>query len=149
MNDTAQAGKLNDPQRRSLQNILMSMEQLVERSRELRARAGHGDEDGVLIKRQARLDDKRQGELKQLEEATLAQLKVMRDEFDLQRTVEDLRHKLHVEFSVLWDDLADERSASMTRYGTVDPDAAATLDPAVERLAELSLAFADLLNEEN
>ena len=148
MNDIIHSGTLNDAQRRSLQNVLQSMEQLVERSRSLRAEAQRPGEDGVLIRRHAQLSEPQCAELKLLEDSTMEQLVALRDTFDFHPATQDLRHELHVHFSLLWADLVDEKPEKLVRYGAVDPVAAAVLDPVIDRLAELSEAFAAILQKE-
>jgi hypothetical protein len=121
------------------------LEELVEHCRQLRVLASHGEEHGVLLHRRVHLSAAQLVELQHLEEATLAQLTVLRDSLGLTPEVVDLRVKLHTGFSLAWSELHDIRPESMIGYGAMDDRAAAILSPAAEQLIGLAQRFVSTL----
>jgi hypothetical protein len=146
--DNSDSDLLNEPQRRSLQISLRAVERLIDQCRQMRAVATRGDEAGVLLLRHAALSEAELAELQRLEEAAMKQLRLLRDAFALEPETEDLRRHLQSAFSILWADLKDERPEKLVRYGALDPNASAVLEPAIQKLVELSQQFITVLGTE-
>jgi hypothetical protein len=140
---------LTEPQRRSLEVTLCEMERLVLHSRHLREHVINGDEQGVLLQWHAALDDSQLVQLKALEDSTMKQLMALRVAFGLWPQMEDLQHQLRSAFTILWADLEDSRPARMVGYGEIKPEAIDVLDPAIDRLVELTRDFVAVLGDEN
>jgi len=139
---------LTEPQRRSLEVTLCEMERLVLHSRRVRQIAQDGDEDGVMLRCHASLDESQRAQLKAVEDATMEQLKLLRDTLHLQPRVEDMQHQLRSAFSILWADLEDERPGRMVGYGKIEPLAISVLDPGIGKLIDLCRDFVAMLEDE-
>jgi len=139
---------LNQYQLSSVAITLRRMEQLVRRSRALRALVREGGNGGILLSQGAQLSEQQMTRLATLERATLEQLSHARDVFGLEPHHEDARQGLYSAFSLLWADLEDTRPEKLRRYGAVDPDAQEQLAPQVMRLLELNQAFISTLGKE-
>ncbi len=139
---------LNEPQSRSLKNVLIEMEHLVERSRALRRKVSRSDEEGALIHSHTDLSGKQLHELEIFEDKTQKKLMMLRDTFELKPVDEDLVRQLASSFSILWADLEDERPQRMRGYGKYESPAEAVLEPAIQELVELCLGFVAVLEKE-
>ena len=105
------------------------------------------DENGILLHRHVDLSSTEIELLKSLDERASAELRTMRENLRLQCQDEDPRHELYAAFSLLWADLVDIQPAKLVRYGIVAPEAAALLQPSVERLIEMSTEFVAILQK--
>lgn len=136
---------LNEPQSRSIKNVLMEMERLLHRSRALRENVSCPDEPGVLIHSHAALSEPQMRALETFEDKTQEQLILLRDTFELEAVEEDLGAQLLSAFSLLWANLEDARPKRMTGYGEFDPEAAAVLEQVIGELVELCRDIVDVL----
>ena len=148
MKDKKPPGKLNEPQRNSVEITLRTLEQLVERSRQLRDLASRGESAGILLHLQAKLSAGQLSELEALEQLATTRLRALRDALDLERKTEDPRRKLYSAFSLLWSDLEDIKPRKLERYGVLNPEAAEILGAGIQELVQLSQAFAATLEKE-
>jgi hypothetical protein len=83
--------------------------------------------------------------LRQMIEQQQAIIDELFHRFHLRRETLDVIQSMIAELSISWTQLADSRSDKLARYGDVDPDLTATLDPAVDRLVEGCLSMVHLL----
>lgn len=139
---------LNEPQSRSIKNVLIAMEHLVVGSQALRDKASRRDEMGALVHAYANLSEGQLSELKTFEDKTQEQLIMLRDTFEFEPVEEDLKHQLSSSFSILWADLEDARPQRMVGYGEFEPAAAAVLETSIEELVELCRGFVAVLEKE-
>jgi hypothetical protein len=65
--------------------------------------------------------------------------------FQLKRETIDVVQSMIAELSISWTQLVDSRSDQLGRYGEVDPDLKATLDPALNQLVEACLSTVRVL----
>lgn len=67
--------------------------------------------------------------------------------FQLKRETIDVVQSMIAELSISWTQLVDSRSDKLGRYGEVDPDLKATLDPAIDQMVEACLNMVHLLDK--
>jgi len=67
--------------------------------------------------------------------------------FQLKRETIDVVQSMIAELSISWTQLVDSRSDKLGRYGEVDPDLKATLDPAIDQMIEDCLSMVRLLDK--
>jgi hypothetical protein len=67
--------------------------------------------------------------------------------FQLKRETIDVVQSMIAELSTSWTQLVDSRSDKLGRYGEVDPDLKATLDPAIDQMIEACLSMVRLLDK--
>ncbi len=67
--------------------------------------------------------------------------------FQLKRETIDVVQSMIAELSISWTQLVDSRSDKLSRYGEVDPDLSATLDPAIDKMIEACLSMVRLLDK--
>ncbi|HTP08003.1 MAG TPA: hypothetical protein VMP08_07120 [Anaerolineae bacterium] len=67
--------------------------------------------------------------------------------FELKRETIDVVQSMIAELSISWTQLVDSRSDKLGRYGDVDADLKATLDPAINQMVEDCLSMVRLLDK--
>ena len=67
--------------------------------------------------------------------------------FQLKRETIDVVQSMIAELSISWTQLVDSRSDKLGRYGEVDPDLRAALDPALDQMIEACLSMVRLLDK--
>jgi len=67
--------------------------------------------------------------------------------FQLKRETIDVVQSMIAELSIPWTQLVDSRSDKLGRYGEVESDLKATLDPAIDQMTEDCLSMVRLLDK--
>ncbi len=67
--------------------------------------------------------------------------------FQLKRETIDVVQSMIAELSISWTQLVDSRSDKLGRYGEVDPNLKATLDPAIDQMIDACLSMVRLLDK--
>ncbi len=133
---------LNDNQLRSLQIALRVFE---ERLRQADAILQDVPADGILYHSVMPLTPERRAEAGRLIHAALVEVTALAETLSLESEAEDVSATIRAMMDESWADLLDARAAALRRYGAVDPDLAAALDPPVEHLATIALALSALM----
>ena len=97
---------------------------------------------GILYCNLLRLSPESRAVARQVIEAALNEIAELAREFDLKPVEKDLTATVAAAMSTDWVHLCDARSDTLVQYGAVDPRLAQTLDPRLNRLAEMALLLA-------
>jgi hypothetical protein len=97
------------------------------------------EETGILYRRKLRLSPERRAAARQVITEALNQIAGLAREFDLAQMDDDPAATVVAGMSERWANLVDARSDKLKRYGPIDPRLAETLDPHLDRLAELTM----------
>jgi hypothetical protein len=135
---------LNFPQRLALTVTLRLFE---EQLRQADAWLQDSTETGILYRRELRLSPARRAAARQVVDTALHQIAAVTREFDLAAADYDPAAAIAGEMSVCWANLCDLRADKMKRYGPVDPGLTQTLDPYMDRLADLALLLSAVVRD--
>lgn len=134
---------LNPYQKQSLQ---ITLQMLEENLRQLQALLPGASQEGILYHYQAAYPAGRREELHALILAGLEEIAALAERFSLPRTQLDPLKSIGGAMSVAWANLIDSGSGKLARFGPVDPALPEHLDPALDRLAGLTLQLSRLLS---
>ncbi len=128
--------------------IYLTLRTLEERLRQAAAWLQGAEEQGQLYQRTLKLSPERRALAQQQVNEALALLTDLAQTLGLEAETDEAAGHIRAALSVSWADLCDARSSKLQRYGAVHPGLAAVLDPSIERLAELALSIANLMQHE-
>lgn len=130
---------LNPSQRNSLSITLRIFE---ENLRQADAWLQSEENAGILYRHSLRLSPESKGVARHVIEAALNEIAELAHEFGLKPVEKDLTATVIATMSTDWVHLCDAHSDTLVQYGAVDPRLAQTLDPRLDRLAEMALLLA-------
>ena len=126
---------LNPNQQNYLYATLSSFEKALRQADQLLAQ---GDERGILYYQKSNLDPALRQSARQKISLALQELANLADQLGLEPREENSDQVIMAQMSASWSDLVDSQSGRLKGYGQVDNQAAALIDPAVNRLARLA-----------
>lgn len=95
------------------------------------------EEQAVLYRTKITLPEDNRPKVKQLVEAALEQIVWLAETFELSPPIVDNTATLRGPLALLRSDLYDAHAAKLRRFGDVNPDLEAALDPTIDDLIEL------------
>ncbi|MGQ9834262.1 MAG: hypothetical protein ACUVRJ_10815 [Candidatus Villigracilaceae bacterium] len=95
------------------------------------------EEQAILYQSKITLPEDKRPEVKQLVEAALEQIVWLAQTFELPPQIIDNTATLRGPLALLRSDLYDAHAAKLRRFGDVNPDLEAALDPTIDHLIEL------------
>lgn len=137
---------LNPYQRSSLRSTLIAFEKSL---RSAEAWLNGKQEYGVLYSARLRLSNALRVEALREIRVALMQISKLSQRFQMEKREEDPLLTMRAEMSIAWANLWDSRSQKLARFGNVDEKLAQTLDPDVERLAEIAQRLALFFSNQN
>jgi hypothetical protein len=132
---------LNEAQRGRIVTVLRSLELDLA---EARAALAAEPQEGILYHMRLSTPPDRCAAILAQVEAARTEIAALARKLDLPVTQQDPATQLAATFSVDWADLVDSRSATLRRYGTVNPRLAELIDEPLERLAGRASTIAHL-----
>ena len=126
---------LNPNQQNYLYASLRNFEKALRQADQLLAQ---GDERGILYYQKSNLDPALRQSARQKISLALQELANLADQLGLEPREENSDQLIMAQMSASWSDLVDSQSGRLKGYGQLDPQAAAVVDPAVNRLARLA-----------
>ncbi|HML20954.1 MAG TPA: hypothetical protein PKD09_04855 [Aggregatilinea sp.] len=95
------------------------------------------EEQAILYRSKITLPEEKRPEVKQLVETALEQIAWLAQAFELPPEIIDNTAILRGPLALLRSDLHDAHAGKLRRFGDVDPDLEAELDPTIDTLIEL------------
>ena len=126
---------LNPNQQNYLYASLRNFEKALRQAEQLLAQ---GDERGILYYQKSNLDPALRQSARQKISLALEELASLVKQLGLEPRQENSDQLIMAQMSASWSDLVDSQSGRLKGYGQIDPQAAALIDPAVNRLARLA-----------
>ncbi len=126
---------LNPNQQNYLYATLSSFEKALRLADQLLAQ---GDERGILYYQKSNLDPALRQSARQKISLALEELANLANQLGLEPREENSDQMIMAQMSASWSDLVDSQSGRLKGYGQLDNQAAALIDPAVNRLARLA-----------
>ena len=126
---------LNPNQQNYLYASLLSFEKALRLADQLLAQ---GDERGILYYQKSNLDPDLRQSARQKISLALEELASLANQLGLEPREENSDQMIMAQMSASWADLVDSQSGRLKGYGQLDVQAAALIDPAVNRLARLA-----------
>jgi len=125
--------RLTEGQRRSLCAGLQIIE---EKLRILKLLAENGSYSGEMFRLQMDLDDQDLQQLARVRTNILGHIRVIKEELHLPSSNNRFSDSIRATEGYLWAMLRDEMSDKLKRYGKVDQNLSAVLDPEIRRIIE-------------
>jgi len=126
---------LNPNQQNYLYASLLSFEKALRLADQLLAQ---GDERGILYYQKSNLEPDLRQSARQKISLALEELASLANQLGLEPREENSDQMIMAQMSASWADLVDSQSGRLKGYGQLDVQAAALIDPAVNRLARLA-----------
>jgi len=126
---------LNPNQQNYLYASLRSFEKALRLADQLLVQ---GDERGILYYQKSNLDPAMRQSARNKISLALQELANLVDQLGLEPKEENADQMIMAQMSASWADLVDSQSGRLKGYGQLDLQAAAVIDPAVNRLARLA-----------
>ena len=128
---------LNPRQQVALEVEMRELEKTLQQVKRL---AQNPPESGLLTRYRPMPEMAQASIVPLVDEMTVEIASIVR-EFDLQPSVQDVRHSVNAAVSAAWAGPCDLLSAQLGRYGKVDPELEKTLDPHIDALIRLALGL--------
>jgi len=116
----------------------VQMRELEKTLQQVKCLAQSPPESGLLTRYQP-MPEMAQTSIAPLVDEMMAEIASLVRKFDLQPSVQDVRHSVNASVSAAWAGLCDLLSTQLGRYGKVDPELEKTLDPHIDALIRLAL----------
>jgi hypothetical protein len=126
---------LNPNQQNYLYASLRNFEKALRQADQLLAQ---GDERGILYYQKSNLDPALRQSARSKIRLALEELASLANQLGLEPREENSDQVIMAQMSASWADLVDSQSGRLKGYGQLDHQAAALIDPAVNRLASLA-----------
>ena len=133
---------LNLPQRNALTITLRMLEAHL---RQAAAWLEQPDSAGILQRSTLRVEPASAATARQVIEVALGEIEALAHEFGLTAVEEDRSATIAAMLSTDWAHLYDVRAGRLVQYGPVDPRLEQMLDPRLERLAQMTLRLAAVM----
>jgi hypothetical protein len=98
--------------------------------------------EGILYSRQLHLMPPQRATARGRITAALDEIAALAEKLGLEQEVENPDGLILSKMSIAWANLLDSQANKLQRYGDVSPDAAAVIDPPIQRLAQSALELA-------
>ena len=132
---------LNPNQQNYLYASLRNFEKALRQADQLLAQ---GDERGILYYQKSNLDPALRQAARQKISLALEELAKLANQLGIEPREENSDQLIMAQMSASWSDLVDSQSGRLKGYGQLDKQAAALIDPAVNRLARLAVELGEL-----
>jgi hypothetical protein len=131
---------LNPNQQNYLYASLRNFEKALRLADQLLAQ---GDERGILYYQKSNLDPALRQSARDKISLALEELAKLANQLGIEPREENSDQVIMAQMSASWSDLVDSQSGRLKGYGQLDPQAAALIDPAVNRLAQLAVELGE------
>jgi hypothetical protein len=131
---------LNPNQQNYLYASLRNFEKALRQADQLLAQ---GDERGILYYQKSNLDPALRQAARQKISLALEELARLANQLGIEPREENSDQLIMAQMSASWSDLVDSQSGRLKGYGQLDKQAAALIDPAVNRLAQLAVELGE------
>ena len=131
---------LNPNQQNYLYASLRNFEKALRLADQLLAQ---GDERGILYYQKSNLDSALRQSARDKISLALEELAKLANQLGIEPREENSDQVIMAQMSASWSDLVDSQSGRLKGYGQLDPQAAAQIDPAVNRLAQLAVELGE------
>jgi len=138
--------KLTESQRRYLRSCLISFEKALRHAAHL---IEDKDKDCILYCQRLNLSYEQRQLVHNQIDRSLLEIKALVEALGIEVKEENSAQIITAEMSISWSDLVDGHSSRLKGYGEVNPDVAAILDPAIDRLAMMAMELSNLVTSES
>jgi hypothetical protein len=132
---------LNPNQQNYLYATLSSFEKALRLADQLLAQ---GNQRGILYYQKSNLDPALRQSARHKISVALEELANLAKQLGLEPREENSDQMIMAQMSASWSDLVDSQSSRLKGYGPLDPQAAALIDPAVNRLAKMAAELGEV-----